>query len=36
MMNSVPAGIAGTIVEVCPANGDLVEEGAPLFVVEPS
>jgi acetyl-CoA carboxylase biotin carboxyl carrier protein len=36
MMNSVPAGIAGTITEICPANGDLVEYGAPLFRVAPS
>ena len=36
MMNSVPAGVAGTIVEVCPENGQLVEYGAPLFRVEPS
>ncbi len=31
MMNSVPAGLAGTVVEVCPENGELVEYGAPLF-----
>jgi acetyl-CoA carboxylase biotin carboxyl carrier protein len=36
MMNSVPAGVSGTVAEVCAANGDLVEEGAPLFVVAPS
>ena len=36
MMNSVPAGVAGTIVEVCPENGQLVEYGAPLFRVEPA
>jgi acetyl-CoA carboxylase biotin carboxyl carrier protein len=33
MMNSVPAGVSGTIEEVCPANGELVEYGAPLFRV---
>ena len=33
MMNSVPAGIAGTIVEVCAENAQLVEDGAPLFQV---
>jgi acetyl-CoA carboxylase biotin carboxyl carrier protein len=36
MMNSVPAGVAGTIVEICPENGQLVEYGAPLFRVEPA
>ncbi len=35
MMNSVPAGISGTVEEVCPANGELVEYGAPLFRVRP-
>jgi acetyl-CoA carboxylase biotin carboxyl carrier protein len=35
MMNSVHAGISGTIVEVCVENGQLVEYGAPLFRVEP-
>jgi biotin carboxyl carrier protein len=35
MMNSVPAGLAGTIVEVCPENAELVEFGAPLFRVGP-
>jgi acetyl-CoA carboxylase biotin carboxyl carrier protein len=35
MMNSVPAGMAGTIVEVCAENAQLVEYGAPLFQVEP-
>jgi acetyl-CoA carboxylase biotin carboxyl carrier protein len=34
MMNSVRAGSAGTIAEVVAENGDLVEEGAPLFRVE--
>jgi acetyl-CoA carboxylase biotin carboxyl carrier protein len=33
MMNSVPAGVAGTIVEVCAPNGELVEHGAALFRV---
>jgi acetyl-CoA carboxylase biotin carboxyl carrier protein len=36
MMNSVPAGVSGTVVEVCAENADLVEEGAPLFVVDPA
>jgi biotin carboxyl carrier protein len=35
MMNSVPAGVAGTVEAVCPANGELVEYGAPLFRVRP-
>ena len=33
MMNAVPAGVAGTIVDVCAENAQLVEEGAPLFQV---
>jgi acetyl-CoA carboxylase biotin carboxyl carrier protein len=35
MMNSVPAGVVGTIVEVCAENTQLVEGGAPLFHVRP-
>ena len=35
MMNSVPAGVAGTIVRVCADNAQPVEYGAPLFQVEP-
>jgi len=35
MMNSVRAGVSGTIVEVCAENAQLVEEGQPLFRVEP-
>ena len=35
MMNSVHAGVGGTIVEVCADNAQLVEYGAPLFQVEP-
>jgi acetyl-CoA carboxylase biotin carboxyl carrier protein len=35
MMNAVPAGLAGTIVEVCVENAEVVEYGAPLFRVEP-
>jgi acetyl-CoA carboxylase biotin carboxyl carrier protein len=34
MMNSIPAGVVGTIVEVCAENAQLVEYGAPLFKVE--
>jgi acetyl-CoA carboxylase biotin carboxyl carrier protein len=36
MMNSIPAGVAGTIVEVCAENSQLVEYGQPLFRVEPA
>lgn len=36
MMNSVPAGVAGKVVEICAENGTLVEYGAPLFRVEPA
>jgi acetyl-CoA carboxylase biotin carboxyl carrier protein len=35
MMNSIPAGVGGTIVEVCAENAGLVEHGAPLFQVRP-
>jgi acetyl-CoA carboxylase biotin carboxyl carrier protein len=35
MMNAVPAGVAGTVVEVCADNAQLVEYGAPLFQIEP-
>ena len=35
MMNSVPAGVSGTVVEVCQKNAELVEYGAPLFLVKP-
>jgi acetyl-CoA carboxylase biotin carboxyl carrier protein len=33
MMNSVPAGVSGTIAEIVPANAELVEYGQPLFRV---
>jgi acetyl-CoA carboxylase biotin carboxyl carrier protein len=36
MMNSVPAGVAGTVVEVAAENGELVEYGQPLFYVRPA
>jgi acetyl-CoA carboxylase biotin carboxyl carrier protein len=37
MMNSVTAGVAGTIAAVVPDNAELVEYGQPLFrVVEPA
>jgi acetyl-CoA carboxylase biotin carboxyl carrier protein len=35
MMNAVPAGVTGTIVEVCAETAEMVEYGAPLFRVEP-
>jgi biotin carboxyl carrier protein len=35
MMNSVQAGVAGTVEEVCAANADLVEQGQPLYRVRP-
>jgi biotin carboxyl carrier protein len=35
MMNPIPAGTGGTIVEVCAANAEPVEYGAPLFQVRP-
>jgi acetyl-CoA carboxylase biotin carboxyl carrier protein len=35
MMNAVPAGVVGTVVEVCAENAAVVEYGAPLFRVEP-
>ena len=36
MMNSIPAGVAGTIAEVVAKNAELVEYGQPLFRVEPA
>jgi acetyl-CoA carboxylase biotin carboxyl carrier protein len=33
MMNSVAAGVSGTVVEVCAENGELVEDGEPLIRV---
>jgi biotin carboxyl carrier protein len=35
MMSSISAGVAGTIVEVCVENAQLVEQGQPLFRVKP-
>ena len=34
MMNPIPAGVGGTIVEVCATNAEPVEYGAPLFHVQ--
>lgn len=36
MMNSVPAGITGTVIEICQENGDMVQEGDPLFRIAPT
>jgi acetyl-CoA carboxylase biotin carboxyl carrier protein len=36
MMNSIAAGVEGTIVEICAENAQLVEHGDPLFRVEPA
>jgi acetyl-CoA carboxylase biotin carboxyl carrier protein len=36
MMNSIKAGMAGTVVEVCADNAQLVEYGEPLFRVDPA
>jgi acetyl-CoA carboxylase biotin carboxyl carrier protein len=36
MMNSVTAGVTGTIAAVVPDNAALVEYGQPLFWVEPA
>ena len=33
MMNPIPAGVAGTIAEICVENAELVEYGALLFRV---
>jgi acetyl-CoA carboxylase biotin carboxyl carrier protein len=35
MMNSVPAGVSGTITEICAEDAQQVKEGAPLFRVQP-
>ena len=35
MMNAVSAGVAGTVVQVCAENAQLVEYGAALFQIEP-
>jgi acetyl-CoA carboxylase biotin carboxyl carrier protein len=36
MMNSIPAGVAGTIAEIHAENAELVEYAQPLFRVEPA
>jgi biotin carboxyl carrier protein len=35
MMNAVPAGVAGTVVEVCRDNGGPVQYGDVLFRIAP-
>ena len=34
MMNSVPAGVSGTIVEICAEDAQLIADGEPLFRVK--
>ena len=34
MMNSVPAGVSGTISEICAEDAQLVADGEPLFRVQ--
>jgi acetyl-CoA carboxylase biotin carboxyl carrier protein len=34
MMNSIPAGVSGTISEICAEDADVVGEGAALFRVQ--
>jgi acetyl-CoA carboxylase biotin carboxyl carrier protein len=36
MMNSIQAGVAGTIVEVCAENAQMVQFGEPLFRIDPA
>jgi acetyl-CoA carboxylase biotin carboxyl carrier protein len=36
LMNSVPAGVAGTVTEICVENGQLVEHGQTLIRVQPA
>jgi biotin carboxyl carrier protein len=33
MMNSVPAGVSGTIVEICAEDAQVITDGEPLFRV---
>jgi acetyl-CoA carboxylase biotin carboxyl carrier protein len=35
MMNSVRAGVSGTVVDVCSENAQLVEFGQPIFRIRP-
>ncbi len=36
LMNSVPAGVAGEVVEICAENAELVEQGECLIRVRPA
>lgn len=36
LMNSVPAGIAGTVLEIVAPNGELVEHGQTLIRIQPN
>lgn len=36
LMNSVPAGVAGEVVAVFAADGEMVEFGQPLFAIRPA
>lgn len=35
LMNTLPAPVAGTVVEVCAHNGEQVDTGRPLFRIRP-
>jgi acetyl-CoA carboxylase biotin carboxyl carrier protein len=35
LMNTLPAPVAGTVVEVCAQNGEQVDTGTPLFRIRP-
>jgi acetyl-CoA carboxylase biotin carboxyl carrier protein len=35
LMNSVPAGVSGTVAEICQVNGAFVEQDAVLVYVKP-
>ena len=35
LMNSVTAGVAGTVAEICLANGEFAEHGATLMRIRP-
>ncbi len=35
MMNSVPAGVSGTIVEICAEDAQVIADGETLFRVGP-
>ena len=36
LMNSVPAGIAGTVTHVLAQNAQAIEAGQPLIAIEPA